>query len=348
LNLYVIGSNNVGFKRVYIVFTHTILIDMVYQAAVIGLGNIGFKFSYDAKRKGTWSHVDAYNKCPSTVLAGAVEIDRNTIDLFHSKYPDVPVYPTVKDLFSKHRIDIVSICVPTHLHYSMYKEVVGHDIKAIFCEKPLSGMVHESQEMVDLAREKKIVLAVNYTRRWQNSFILAKKLVDKGKIGHIRAVTAYYPGQIFNIGSHLFDTARMITKIKPLSFSTAMINPDPDPSLSGWMNCDEDIHFSFIATGKREDLVFEIDVIGDKGRLKVFENGDKIELYRFRESPRYSGYRELVKEDLPRVKENDRFADAICNIADVLDGTTPSVLCSGEDGFAVDIMIVGVLAAVKR
>ena len=56
-------------------------------------------------------------------------------------------------------------------------------------------MVHEFEEMVEFAREKKIMLAVNYTRRWQNSFILAKKIVDTGKMGNIRAVTAYYSGR---------------------------------------------------------------------------------------------------------------------------------------------------------
>jgi len=320
---------------------------MQYSAAVIGLGNIGFKFSCDQKRKGTWTHVDAYAGCPSTALVGAVEINKETIDLFHSKYPDIPIYPTVKDLFSEHRIDIASICVPTRLHYSIYKEIIGHDIKAIFCEKPLSAEVHESQEMVDLAREKKIVMAVNYTRRWQNSFILAKKIVDEGKIGNIRAVTAYYPGQIFNIGSHLFDTVRMITKIRPRSFSAVMIQPGPDPSISGWMDCDQDIHFSFIATGKREDLVFEIDVIGDEGRIKILNNGDIVELFRFTESKRYSGYRELIRQDIEEIGENDRFADAVRNIADVLDGTVPSVLCSGEDGLAVDIITASVLAAVN-
>jgi predicted dehydrogenase len=321
---------------------------MVYQAAIIGLGNIGFRFSYDAKRKGTWSHVDAYNKCPSTVLSGAVEIDRNTVDLFHTKYPDIPVYPTVKDLFTEHRIDIVSICVPTRLHYPMFKEVISNDIKAIFCEKPLSGEVHESQEMVDLAHEKKIILAVNYTRRWQNSYKLAKKLVEEGKIGNLRAVTAYYPGQIFNIGSHLFDTVRMIAQIRPRSFNAITVQPGPDPSISGWMDCDRDIHFSFIATGKREDLVFEIDVIGDEGRLKILNNGDIVELFQFKESERYSGYRELIRQDIGDIKENDRFADAIINITDVLDGTLPSVLCTGEDGLAVDIITAGVLAAIKR
>ena len=73
------------FNSIYIVFTHTILIEMVYQAAVIGLGNIGFRFSYDAKRKGTWSHVDAYKQMSLHRTVGAVEIDRTTIESFSFK-----------------------------------------------------------------------------------------------------------------------------------------------------------------------------------------------------------------------------------------------------------------------
>jgi predicted dehydrogenase len=320
---------------------------MVYQAAVVGLGNIGFKFSYDEKRTGTWSHVDAYNKCPSTNLVGAVEIDQNTIDLFHSRFPEIPVYPTVKALFALHHVDIVSICVPTRLHYPMFKEIIDYNIRAIFCEKPLSVSVHESEQMVALAKERKIVLAVNYTRRWQNSFITAKKMVDDGKIGNLRAITAYYPGQIFNIGSHLFDTVRMISKIQPISFSAVTIEPGVDPSISGWMNCRYGIHFSFIATGKREDLIFEIDIIGDAGRFKILENGEKIEYYQFRESPHYSSYRELIQEEIAVPNKNDRFSDAIFNIANVVSGIDSNVLCSGDDGLAVDRMIDGVITAAK-
>ena len=200
--------------------------------------------------------------------------------------------------------------------------------------------------MVDRACEKKIVMAVNYTRRWQNSFILAKKIVNEGKIGNIRAVTAYYPGQIFNIGSHLFDTVRMITRIRPRSFSAVIVQSGPDPSISGWMDCDQDIHFSFIATGKREDLIFEIDVIGMTGACKYSIMGISSN---FSGSWKARGIPGTVTVGRIReIRENDRFADAVCNIADVLDGTVPSVLCSGEDGLAVDTMTAGVLAAVNR
>lgn len=320
---------------------------MIFQTAVIGLGNIGFKFSHDNKRKGTWSHIDAYSKCPATNLVGAVEIDQNTIDLFHSQFPHIPVYPTVKALFAEHHIDIVSICVPTHLHYTLFKEIIEYEIRAIFCEKPLSFSVNESEQMVSLAKERNIVLAVNYTRRWQKSFISAKKMVDDGKIGNLRAITAYYPGQIFNIGSHLFDTVCMISKIQPISYSAVTIQPGPDPSISGWMCCNQNILFSFIATGKREDLLFEIDIIGDEGRLKILENGEKVEYYQFKESNRYSAYRELIKEDIPALDENDRFADAIVNIVHVLEGSAREVLSSGHDGLAVDMIIDAIVRSAQ-
>ncbi len=329
----------------FIVLLRIFLTDMVFQAAVIGLGNIGFKFSYDEKREGTWSHVDAYGKCPSINLTAAVEIDKTTIDLFHSRYPGIPVYSTVEALFAAHTIDIVSLCVPTKMHYPMFKKISQYPVKAIFCEKPLSLSVAESREMVRIAEENCILLAVNYTRRWQNSYIFVKKLIDEGKIGKITAITACYPGQIYNIGSHLFDTVRMISGLRPGSASAIKVNDGPDPSLSGWFLSEDKVFFSFIATGKREDLIFEIDAVGDQGRIRIIENGDKVEYYAFQESKRYSSYRELVPVHITQPLPNDRFADAVQNIADVLSGSAPCIHCSGIDGLYVDMMIESLLHA---
>ena len=320
---------------------------MIFQAAVIGLGNIGFKFSHDEKRKGTWSHVDAYIKCPGTNLAGVVEIDPNTISLFRSRFPEIPVYPSVKSLFTAHHIDIISICVPTRLHYPLFKEIIEYNVRSIFCEKPLSFSISESENMASLAEDKNIVLAVNYTRRWQNSFIFAKKLVDDGKIGKIHAITAYYPGQIFNIGSHLFDVVNMIANIQPSLISAITIEPGADPSISGWVQSDQGVFLSFNATGKREDLIFEIDIIGDEGRLKILENGEKVEYYLFKESSQYSTYRELVQEEIPVLGKNDRFVDAIFNIVHVLDGSVLDLSCTGHDGLVVDLIIDAIIRSAQ-
>lgn len=315
---------------------------MRYNCAVIGLGNIGSKFSLDPKRKGTWTHVEAYKKCIYTKLVGTVEIASENIQIFESNNPDIPVYNTIRDLFSNHRIDLVSICVPTKEHFSVFSEVVNCGPRAIFCEKPLSGSLADSKKMVNLAQKKNLTLTVNYLRRWQSSYNLVSRIIDSGKIGEIKSVNSYYPGHIYTMGSHLFDTLLMLVKFIPTMVSAANIQDSPDPSISGWFilkHNSNGIFASFSATGRREDLIFEIDIIGDEGRLRISDNGYNIELFLFEESKRYSGYRELALKEIKQPHENDRFVDAVLDIVQVLDGKRERVKCSGEDALFVDEMI---------
>jgi len=322
---------------------------MVYTAAVIGLGNIGFKFDLDAKRKETWTHVAAYQKCPLTKLVACVEPDPVNVRLFKQRHPQIPVYATVNQLFDHHDIDVASVCVPTPLHAKVLWEVLGRQVRTIFCEKPLSMRYQESARIVSMARKKKVQLAVNYVRRWQTTFQAVKAKIEEGGIGHIQAAHAFYPGQIFNIGSHLMDTVLMVTGLKPKRISAVKTTTQgDDPSLSGWIECAERKAITFAATGKREDLIFEIDVIGDEGRIRILDNGGRIEWGVFKKSRRYSGYREIVAKTLRVPEANDRFLDAVTNIARNLTDKNEKVLCCGSDGLIVDRMIERALCSAKR
>ena len=144
-----------------------------------------------------------------------------------------------------------------------------------------------------------------------------------------------YPGQVFNIGTHIFDVVRMLTR-QDVTMVCAMPcgSGDPDPNLSGWLLLSEKVPCGVLATGKSEDLIFEIDIVGSEGRLRIVENGDVVELYRFEESTRYSGYRELARLDVGEIEKTDRFVAAIDDIAAVLDGVKEEVNCTGRDGLA--------------
>lgn len=305
----------------------------VYRAAVIGLGNIGFMFDLDSKRSSTWSHVSAYNRCNETVLTACVETDKEKTQLFTERHPDVPVYSQVEQMFANHSLDIVSIATPTPTHFPILESIAQYPIAAVFCEKPFGPTAKECRMMVSLAEEKKIALAVNHTRRWEATFIEATEIVSRGLIGEIRAMHAYYPGQIYNIGTHLYDLIRMISGALPRSVKGVFSGADSsDPSISGTMFFDT-FQCMIQATGKREDLIFEVDVVGDQGRLRVLENGFEVQMYKFQESQRYSGYRELFPVPLERIEYNDRLLDAIYDIVAVCKGEKARPLCSGEDGF---------------
>ena len=69
----------------------------MYNCAVIGLGNIGFKLGLDPKREWVSSHIDVYKKCTFTNLVGVVEIDSENIQVFKKINQDMPVYNTIQD-----------------------------------------------------------------------------------------------------------------------------------------------------------------------------------------------------------------------------------------------------------
>ena len=149
--------------------------DATRRSAVVGLGNIGFLFNLDPKRKGTWSHATAYSRCDRTSLVGAVEIDKEKIDLFHRHYPGVPVYATVGDLIKNSSPDIVSICTPAESHFPIVKSILEHHVGAIFCEKPLAENVNDARVLVGECMAGGVILAVNHTRRWEINYLYARE-----------------------------------------------------------------------------------------------------------------------------------------------------------------------------
>jgi predicted dehydrogenase len=323
---------------------------IIYKAAVIGLGNIGFKFDQDERRKETWSHVAAYARCEKTKLSGAVEVNEANADLFRNTYHNIPVFKSIKEMMDNIPVDIVSISTPTGTHYPILKELIQYPIKAIFCEKPLSLKIGEARRMVSLCKKAKIILAVNHTRRWDGTFLLAKKMIQEEKIGEVKAASVFYPDHIFNVGTHLFDTINMLIDKKPKYVSGIGNNLSiSDPGISGWILFEDDVLCTANTTGKREDLIFELDIIGREGRLKILENGQKLEYYIFGDCPRYSGYRELTPRETETIAQSDRFVAAIDDIIAVLEGRKPEVNCTGMDGFlAVAVAIAMVKSAKKQ
>lgn len=318
------------------------------KAAVVGLGNTGFRFNLDPLREATWSHTAAYERCARTGLAGAVEIDSGRMEAFKEHYRDVPVYRTVSELMENSNPDIVSVCTPTDTHYAVLKDIVEHPVKAVFCEKPLAWDIASARRMVRLCKDKGVVLAVNHNRRWNSNYLYVKKLIQNGAIGKVMAVNAFYPGEVFNIGTHLFDVLRMLLSKDAASLSGFSENAETsDPSVSGWIRFKGGLPCTVITAGKNRDLIFEIDIIGEKGRVKITDNGSRVKRYSFRKSGRYSGYRELLPLPEDKIALKDRFVETMHDIARVVEGGKDRVNCSGFDALTALSMSLAMLRSAR-
>ncbi len=143
---------------------------MKLKAGIIGLGNIGSLFDEDPKSKEVWSHVGAYLACPKVDIVAGAEPDMTKLDKFAQRCPQARLYQGYREMLNDKRLDIVSICSPTASHFEILSRAVETDVKAIFCEKPIASRVEDARQMVDICQAKKAILAVNYTRRWDQNY----------------------------------------------------------------------------------------------------------------------------------------------------------------------------------
>ncbi len=119
------------------------------------------------------------------------------MDVYSSRRPSPNTSATIRRLLGweetstdwravVHRddIDIVDISTPTWLHYEMALEAAKAG-KHIFCEKPFTLTAAQARELCAAAKESGKVHYINHNYRRCPAVMLAKQLIDEGKVGTI-------------------------------------------------------------------------------------------------------------------------------------------------------------------
>ena len=89
------------------------------------------------------------------------------------------------------RIDYVLIVTPNHVHFDPAMKAIQAGIP-VFCEKPLTITLEESETLVQAVREANIPFCVSHTYlgHWTTRF--ARFIVQSGLLGDVRWVDSYY------------------------------------------------------------------------------------------------------------------------------------------------------------
>lgn len=128
-------------------------------------------------------------------------------------------------------VDAVSIVTPTNTHYKIVKACLQAK-KHVIVEKPITTKFKEAEELVNIAKQNKVILAVGYLFRFNNSVIKLKELLkNSGKINYITAryIHSTNPprkdsGVVFNFGSHLIDILNFILDKEPEKIFCKKVN----------------------------------------------------------------------------------------------------------------------------
>jgi UDP-2-acetamido-3-amino-2,3-dideoxy-glucuronate N-acetyltransferase len=115
------------------------------------------------------------------------DLDKNKLDHFKTKYPEILTTPSFQEVLENENIKGVVISTPAVLHYKMAKEALLND-KDVFVEKPLSLRIEEGKELVEIAEERDNILMVGHILHYHPAVLKLQELVNRGELGKIQYI----------------------------------------------------------------------------------------------------------------------------------------------------------------
>jgi predicted dehydrogenase len=120
-------------------------------------------------------------KLEPTIVSG---LPKAEVKSFAKQFGWLEATDNWKDIVKRDDIDIVFVLTPGNLHCENVVAACNAG-KHVICEKPLANTVAEAQKMVAAAKKNKVINMIGFTYRRLAAVNLAKKMIEKGKLGEI-------------------------------------------------------------------------------------------------------------------------------------------------------------------
>ena len=196
-----------------------------YRAGIIGLGYIGGADQVSGDALGQLvedldgTHVGALSKHPRIELVAGSSRDSGRRERFTER-TGIPTFAEWQELIRQPALDIVSVATYTPVHREITLACVEAGARVVYCEKPIARTIAEAEEMVSACESAGTLLAINHNRRFHNSTRRLRNFVAEGGLGELTSAALQWPtGRLGNVGTHMFDTLRMVTSREVVAVS---------------------------------------------------------------------------------------------------------------------------------
>lgn len=329
---------------------------MGYRAGIVGCGRIASTLDDDPLRREIWTHAGAYRASPLTELAAAADIDAGRLRAFGQKWRVTALYKDYREMLRAEGLDIVSVCTPPALHAEVVQAAVEAGVRAIFCEKPLACSLADADALIEIARRRGAGLQVNHPRRWDRVYEEAQQRVRRGELGRLWSLVGYGDTALFTNAIHLLDMIRFLageaTWVEGVlqDEHVRVVDGFADPggiALLGLAN--GGVAFVRAWGPDWRYHQFEVDLWGDRGRLRLWDDGRAAAFWAFEPSRHNAGYLELAEEPTPLGSQasGQRMVRAVEELVRWSEGTE-ELRCTGEDGRAALELVLAIHIAAEH
>lgn len=267
------------------------------RALIVGCGNIagGFDQEQFANHQ-PYTHAGAYSRNNHFNLAACVEPDDQRRSEFMAAWHIPAGFISIEEAIkSGGQFDVISICSPTDCHGLDLELALRLKPKLIFCEKPVTSSLADTERLVAECSTANILLAVNYTRRWDPDITKLQANILAGQWGKLRSVVGLYNKGILNNGSHMLDLLQMLVgpmEISKVGEPVYDFFPN-DPTVSVWLQGAQDVPVHLACSHAEDFALFELQLIFAYGVLTMEQGGMCWRERRAIDSTIFKGYRTL-------------------------------------------------------
>src|SRR5687768_9234694 len=182
-------------------------------------------------------HAKGYAAAGGFKVAAIADLIPSRREKFLSEHPGARQYASSDELLDDDQLDVISVCLPNHLHAPTTIAALKAG-KHVICEKPPAMTTSESKKMAAAAEKAKKLLMYSVQRRFGGAEQASKQAIDKdyaGDVYHARGSfmrtrgipvgTGWFidkskagGGALIDIGVHMLDLAwYLLGQPKPIS-----------------------------------------------------------------------------------------------------------------------------------
>lgn len=309
------------------------------------------------------SHAAAYAEQEGVEVVAVCDLRQDLVDQFvsrwSSRWPAIKGYTRFEEMLADAELDLLSVCVPDHVHAGVVIPAAEAGVRGILCEKPLATTLKDADAMIEAVNRNGCAMIVEHTRRWVPEFAIARRMIQDGEIGAVRTVESSWHlprAMLFRNGTHFIDVMLYLVDGEPQAVLASLPeefaaygpryagdggrDPKLDPPASAIIKMQSGIRGIFHLAGSPSTLGL-FRVVGETGEIVIQVDGGGVTTA---ELIKVDGKSRAFRRPFSRVQYRyGSIGGAVNELIGLVDGRIDTPTSTPQDGRKTLSVCIGIL-----
>ena len=168
----------------------------------------------------------------SCTIKAVADSRPNRLELVTKSYPSINAVRNADDIINDPEIDAVIIATPVFTHFPLAQKALANG-KHVLLEKPMASSVKECEILIELARQKNLLMMVDHTFLYTGAVEKIKEIIDADILGNVKYLDStrinlglFQPdiNVLWDLAPHDLSILRYLHDEKPYSINATGIS----------------------------------------------------------------------------------------------------------------------------